>query len=360
LHAPDKPGQLSPATFEKLVEEAPDGVVISREGVILYVNRAALALLRYDRAEDLVGQSMALFLDRESIGVMEQRIRHMRATGERLAPSEYRAKRKDGSAVLAEISSIPIDFEGQPAVLAFARDVTDRERMRAQLEQADRLATLGTMSAGVAHEINNPLTFISLATDLLRQRLPDYDEQSRSLLEDIDEGVERIGAIVHDLGAFSRYEEEPLGSVDLETVLNDAARIVAHELCSPIRLDRATGILPPARGVARRLEQVFVNNYLNAAQAFPEEQSDPTITVRAQVTENTIEIEVSDNGKGIADDARERIFEPFFTMRPNGSGLGLSICKDILLQSGGTIRCESEMDRGTTMIITLVRAEAAP
>jgi signal transduction histidine kinase len=115
--------------------------------------------------------------------------------------------------------------------------------------------------------------------------------------------------------------------------------------------------LPPARGVARRLEQVFVNIYLNAAQAFPEEQSDPTITVRAQVTENTVEIEVSDNGKGIADEARERIFDPFFTMRPNGSGL--FICKDILLQSGGTIRCESEAGRGTRMIITLVRAEPA-
>jgi CheY-like chemotaxis protein len=195
----------------------------------------------------------------------------------------------------------------------------------------------------------------------LSQRLDGDDEQSRSLLEDIDEGVGRIAAIVRDLRVFSRYEEEPLGSVDLETVLNNAARIVAHELRSRIRLDRDTGALPAARGVARRLEQVFINVYLNAAQAFPEEQSDATITVHAHVTDDTVEIEVSDNGPGIADDVRERIFEPFFTMRPSGtgSGLGLFICKDILLRGGGTIRCESEIGRGTTMIITLVRAEPA-
>ena len=358
----DKPGvaEGSPATFAKLVDEAPDGVVISRAGVILYVNRAALALLRYDRPEELVGQSMALFLDAQSIGIMVQRIRHMQKTGERLAPREYKAVRKDGTTVVAEISSIPIDFGGQPAVLAFARDVTERVRLRAQLEQADRLTALGVMAAGVAHEINNPLTFISLATDLLRQRLKS-DDGNLSLLGDIEEGVERVASIVRDLRVFSRYEEESPGTTDLETVLQNAGRIVAHELRARVRLVALNESLPPVQGVARRLEQVFVNVYLNAAQAFPDEQSDATIVVRSNVTENTVEIEVADNGPGMTPDVLERIFEPFFTMRPSGSGtgLGLFICKDILVRSGGTIRCETALGRGTTMIITLPRSEAA-
>jgi PAS domain S-box-containing protein len=351
--------QIPPATFAKLVEEAPDGVVISREGLILYVNRAALALLRYDRPEELVGQSMALFLDGQSIGTMVRRIRHMIATGERMAPREYRATRRDGSTVVAEISSIPILLEGRPAVLAFARDVTERVRLRAQLEQADRLTALGMMAAGVAHEINNPLTFISLAADLLRQRVGADDGTNRELLDDIGEGVERVAAIVRDLRVYSRYEDEPLGAVDLETVLHGAGRIVAHELRSRIRLVRVTDSLPPVRGVTRRLEQVLVNVYLNAAQAFPDEQSDATISVRAHVTENTVQIDVADNGPGMAPEVLARIFEPFFTMRPTGTGtgLGLFICKDILLRAGGTIRAESEVGKGTERALELALAD---
>jgi PAS domain S-box-containing protein len=359
LERQDAP-QVSPATFARLVEEAPDGVVISRNGIILYVNRAALALLRYDRADELVGQSMTLFLDAQSIGTMVRRIRHMQATGERMAPREYRAKRRDGSTVVAEISSIPLEFDGQPAVLAFARDVTERVRLRAQLEQADRLAALGMMAAGVAHEINNPLTFINLATDLLRQKFQPDDEASRGLLDDIGEGVARVAAIVRDLRVYSRYEDEPLGAVDLEAVLHGAGRIVAHELRSRIRLVRVTDGLPPVRGVARRLEQVFVNIYLNAAQAFPDDQNDGMISVRGHVNESAVLVQVSDNGSGMPPDVLERIFEPFFTMRPTGTGtgLGLFICKDILLRAGGNIRAESEVGRGTTVTVTLQRAEA--
>ena len=351
--------EVSSATFAKLVEEAPDGVVISRDGIILYANRAAVSLLRYDSPQQLVGQSMAVFLDPQSIQMMVRRIRHMLTTGERIPPREYRATRRDGSTVVAEISSIPIEFGGKPAVLAFARDVTERVQLRAQLEQADRLTALGMMAAGVAHEINNPLTFITLATDLLRQRFTSGDESARGLLDDIGEGVERVAAIVRDLRLYSRYEDEPLGAVDLEAVLHGAGRIVAPELRSRIRLVRVTDSLPPVRGVARRLEQVFVNVYLNAAQSFSDGQSDASISVRSVVTEKTVDVEVTDNGSGMPPDVLERIFEPFFTMRPTGTGtgLGLFICKDILLRSGGQIRAESEFGRGTTITISMQRAE---
>jgi PAS domain S-box-containing protein len=360
LDESQRPGtEIPPSTFAKLVEEAPDGVFISREGIILYVNRAAVALLRYDTPQDLVGKSMALFLDGQSIATLSH-IHHTQTTGEQLAPREYRATRRDGTSVVAEISSIPIELDGRPALLAFARDVTERVRLCAQLEQADRLTALGVMAAGVAHEINNPLTFISLAADLLRQRLR-RDDDAPSLLDDIGEGVERIAAIVRDLRVYSRYEDESLGAVNLDDVLDDAARIVGHELRSRVRLARATDGLPPVNGVARRLEQVFVNVYLNAAQAFPEDQSDALISVSAQVTESTVQIDVTDNGPGMAPDILERIFEPFFTVRPSGSGtgLGLFICKDIVLRFGGTIRAESEVGKGTSVIITLPRAEPA-
>src|SRR5580698_4534543 len=153
-----------------LVENAPDGIVVSRDGVVLYANAAAAKLLGYDDVSELVGKPMT-FLDRKSVEIMRQRIEHMAATGERLIPREYPARRRDGTEITAEIASAIIELDGKPVVLAYARDVTDRTRLRAQLAHADRLASLGTMAAGVAHEINNPLAFMGLALEALGRRL---------------------------------------------------------------------------------------------------------------------------------------------------------------------------------------------
>src|SRR6185312_3581965 len=111
------------------------------------------------------------FLDPAALTTMRLRLQRMKKVGETLTPSEYPATRRDGSIITAEISSIFIEYEGAPAVLAFARDVTERSRVRAQLAHADRLASLGMMAAGIAHEINNPLAFSSLAAQMLERRV---------------------------------------------------------------------------------------------------------------------------------------------------------------------------------------------
>src|SRR5580704_7356556 len=156
--------------FQKLAEKAPDAIIVSRNGVVLYANAAAARLLGHDAPSDLVGKPMT-FLDRRSAEVMQRRIEQLARTGEALVPREYPARRRDGTEITAEIASTIIHFDGAPAVLAYARDVTERTRLRAQLAHADRLASLGTMAAGVAHEINNPLSFISLATEMLGKRV---------------------------------------------------------------------------------------------------------------------------------------------------------------------------------------------
>src|SRR5579863_7270228 len=238
-----------------LVENAPDAIVVSRDGIVLYANAAAARLLGHDDVAEIVGKPMT-FLDRRSVEVMQRRIEQMAVSGERLIPREYPARRRDGTEIMAEIASTIIDFDGAPAILAYARDVTDRTRLRAQLAQADRLASLGMMAAGVAHEINNPLAVIALATEGLGKRAHAGDAE---LVADVAAGVERIAAIVRDLRSYGRVDDEAPGPVDLHAALAAAERLVLHELRPRGKLVKDYGDLPAVMGVGRHIEQVFVN-----------------------------------------------------------------------------------------------------
>jgi PAS domain S-box-containing protein len=338
--------------FRALVEHAPDAIVVSREGIVLYANAAAARLLGYDAAEELVGKPMT-FLDPREAETMRRRIQQIAETGTLLVPREYPARRRDGTMITAEIASTIIEFDGAPAVLAYARDVTERSRLRSQIAHADRLASLGMMAAGVAHEINNPLTFVGLAAEMLSRRVPESDA---ALVRDVRSGIDRIAAIVRDLKFFGRNEEEPQGAVDLAVALASAERLVAHEIRARAQLDSELGELPAVIGVARRIEQVFVNLLLNAAFAV-ENNPDGHITITAETASDRVIVAVHDNGVGIEPDKLDKIFEPFFTTRAGtGTGLGLSICRDILVRAGGDLTAKSTPGEGTTMTVTLVRA----
>jgi len=357
--SPDKPNEQSEAAFQRMVEGAPDGMVVSRDGVVLYANPAAVRLLGYDSASELVGGSMARFLEPDSLATMRRRIERMRVTGESPTPREYPAKRRDVTTITAEISSIFVDFDGKPAVLAFARDVTERGRIRAQLAHADRLAGLGMMAAGVAHEVNNPLQYVMLAADLLERRAGTRPESEiGTLVDNIRTGIQRVAAIVRELRTYGQYEDEAVGPVELNPIFDSAERIVAHELRARVRVIKDCPDLPAVLAAYTRLEQVFVNLLLNAAHAIPEGKTDGQIEIRARAGKREVVVEVIDNGAGISADLLPRIFEPFFTTKPStaGSGLGLSICRDIVTRLGGDITATSELGRGTTMRVVLPRA----
>jgi PAS domain S-box-containing protein len=345
------------ASFRRLVEGAPDGVVISRDGIVLYANPSALRLLGYERSDEVIGKSMSLFLDGESLMTMRQRLQQMRETGQQPSPFEYGARRRDGERVTAEITSLFIEFDGAPAVLAFARDVTERVRMRAKLEQSDRLAALGLMAGGVAHEINNPLTFVTLAADQLERRVAAIDAPSEitKLVQDVRVGVARIAAIARDLRAYARNDDEIPSAVDLAAALDAAERLAAHQLRSRARLRRELGSVPRVRAVPMRLEQVFVNLLVNAANAVHDGRDDGEIVVTGALRDGSVVVEIADNGAGIAPDLLPQIFEPFFTTRSSGAGtgLGLSICRDIVQRMGGTIAARSDLGRGTTIELLL-------
>ncbi len=360
-HAAAAKLSASERRFRDLLQAAPDGVVISQRLEIKFANRAAETMLGV--AGSLVGHSLEEFLPASELERMRARLLALGA-GEALNPAIYRATRPDGREVLAEIASITTEHDGEPAVLAIARDVTEREALQANLERTERLAALGRLSAGMAHEINNPLAFVSLSAEALERRLaampiaPAAREELAPLLDNISRGTSRVAAIVSDLKAFSRDGDPDRGPADLEQVLASAIRMVEHEITPRATLVRDVQRLPAVVGAARKLEQVFVNLLMNAVQALPEGRPG-RVTISASADASSALVTITDDGIGLARAHIGRAFDPFFTTKPVGvgTGLGLSICHGIVTAAGGSITLESDEGLGTTVRVRLPRAQ---
>ncbi len=354
--------------FRTVVHGAPDGVAILRGPTILYLNPRAARLLGLPRPEDGYGRPITEFIHPEDQGLAASRIRELIVSGKPLEDaSEYRSRSLDGRELVVEISSILIDFDGGRAVLAFARDVTERKAMQARLAQADRLAALGMLSAGVAHEINNPLAYVLLNLELMsRDLMKGGDMDSALLLSRLKEarhGGERVATIVRDLKTFAREDQAVRWPVQLDAVLDAALNVVGGEIKRRGRLVRTQRQVPVVEGIAARLEQVFVNLLLNAAQALPE--GDPEhheVELRVEHDLEHVFVEVRDTGLGMTEDVKRRIFDPFFTTKPAGvgTGLGLPICQGIVTAHGGTLEVTTAPGRGSTFTVKLRRFSGAP
>lgn len=284
---------------------------------------------------------------------------------------ETTLRRKGGGDCLVEIVAMPLrDGEGHHvAAIVMARDVGERRQMQAKLALADRMASLGTLAAGVAHEINNPLAFVLGNLHFLAEELPRLAaaahparlEVLAKALGDAREGGERIRAIVRDLAAFSRGNEpEAVGPVDVARALDFSLKMAERQITSRARLVRRLGELPPVMAVESRLGQVFLNLLVNAAQSIPEGDA-----ARHEVRVSTgvdpagrVAVEIADTGCGISPEDLPRIFDPFYTTKPAGAGtgLGLSICHSIVASLGGEIEVQSQPGQGTTMRVILPAA----
>ncbi len=355
--------QQNEARFRELIESAPEPIGIIRGGHFVYVNPAYLTVLGYPDAPTLYAVPLSSLLDREQALVREQReasvIEHRAPLGAQM----YRVRRFDGATVLLEISSVYFEHEGKPSVLGMARDVTARKRLEQQLVQSDRLAALGTMAAGVAHEVNNPLAYLMLNLEWIARKLPSVGEDPSSLqgltamLDEARHGAQRVSTIVRELRSFSRADGETRTRVDLAEVVQSGIRIAGHEIRHKARIVTSFEPARPVWANEARLEQVVINLLLNAAQAMPEsraEHNEIRLSVRPDGEERTV-LEVFDNGEGIALDVLPRIFDPFFTTKPVGvgTGLGLSICHGIVTSLGGHIGAYSEPGEGTTFRVVL-------
>jgi PAS domain S-box-containing protein len=293
---------------------------------------------------------------------------------------DYRIVRPDGELRSLQVRGrVVLDGGGAPVRLtATCQDLTERKRLEDQVLVAGRMSAVGTLSGGVAHEINNPLAYVMSNIDFAHQEVAAVLEAPRrgdgdglgdrlvDVKEALDEarhGAERVRNIVRDLKTFSKAEEgKARGPVRVRQVLESSINLAWNEIRHRARLVESFEDVPAVLANEARLGQVFVNLLVNAAQAMPEGQaeSNQIMVVARRVGADTVCVEVRDTGCGIPAEALTRVFDPFFTTKQVGSamGLGLSICYGIVHGIGGEIEVESTPGRGSTFRVLLPAASA--
>ena len=390
-HAQEARLEDSRRELEEIVQVIPDAVAILRNGMIQYVNAAWISMLGYEGPQDLLGRPLEEVLDPTERTRAMDWLRAADAPG--TPPRELWYRTRSGQGIALE--TVPLclaQARGGPALLLIGRDATSRRRVHARLALTDRLAAVGTIAAGVAHEINNPLSYVMTNLELgveeaeiLQKALERLDAtlggtagslgETRPMamsmrlgalarsLSDALSGASRVASIVKDLVTFARASGERGGTVELPKLLGAMLRLMWYEIRPRARLVEDYGPVPPVDASEDRLGQVFLNLLLNAVQSLPPappEQHEVRVVTRTDAEGRAV-VEIRDTGSGIAADVLPRIFDPFFTTRPvgSGTGLGLSICHGIVESLGGQIEVESKPQHGSVFRVLLPAACAA-
>ena len=356
------------AYLEAIMASALDCIVVTDEaGRVVEFNPAAEVMFGHRRAEALGRPAAELIVPPGS----RDELAHCFGAGERRFLGrriEFGAMRRDGSMLPVEIAVTEVRLEGRRLFAAYLRDLTERRRAEAEIErqrealhQAEKLTALGSLLAGVAHELNNPLSIVVGHAMLMEELSADPATAERAAK--IRTAAERCGRIVKTFLAMARQRPPERTLVELNDVVAAAVDLVGYGLRSAgveVNLDLARG-LPPVDGDPDQLGQVFANLLINAEQALQDVPSPRRLTVRSALdpAARTIRLVVADNGKGIPKAVRSRVFDPFFTTKPTGSGtgLGLSLCHGIVVNHGGRISIEDTPGGGATFVIELPAAD---
>ncbi|MDQ2643155.1 MAG: ATP-binding protein [Myxococcota bacterium] len=365
---PQSDAARASAISATVLEMTPDGVGVIESGRLLYANPALLGLMgaTAGRAPDYpLDPQMKRLVDRAC---------ELSSKPPTLRRERVRLEAKGGP-LLLEVRVVPIDLVGQRAVAFFVRDVSEEGKAEERLTRADRLASLGQLAAGVAHEINNPLSYvlgsIDLATQALSEMIPStaaHAELQSDVLQSLRnarEGADRVRVIARDLITFSRpvADNRPAAEnwslVNVESVLDASVNIAWNEIRHRARLVKRYAGVPPIVADEARIGQVFLNLLMNAAHSL-DRASDQggEIVLTTRLEHERVVVEVADTGSGIAAEDLAHVFEPFFTTKPAGmgTGLGLAICQSIVLAHGGQIGAQSSLGRGSQFRVALPRA----
>ncbi|NOK37143.1 response regulator, partial [Corallococcus exercitus] len=353
------------ATTVRAVHEGVLICEVREPGVLntVFANEALCALVGR-RREELVGTAPGELLASGDGGDRQRLLEALRE--ERSLRAEVALTRPDGTRVWSEMQLSPVRANGEAVThfVATHRDVTATKELQARLVAAERVAAVGTLAAGVGHEINNPLAYLLINLDAAQRNLasegaeaPEGVRDALSCVREAQEGAERIRLIVRDLQVFSREGAPERGLVDLNALVPPAVRVVLHALRSRARLVEDFRPVPRVLGSEARLGQVLLNLLVNALQAIPEGDPDRhEVRVRTSTdASGHARVEVEDTGGGIPPDVLPRIFDPFFTTKGSteGTGLGLAICQQIVRTHGGELHVHSVPGQGATFTLLL-------
>jgi PAS domain S-box-containing protein len=373
-------------------------LVLDRAGEVTFANPTAAALLGVD-PERIVGRPLAHWFPGVPRGQLL--VQRTLERGEKLRGAEAVVTRGDGRVVPIGLSASPLlDARGErDGAIVIFQDLTDIKQLERQVMQREKMASIGQLAAGVAHEINNPMGFIHANLSQLGEYLDDFAriwervaalrkaagaasgevraaaESVEALIAEVDaefllrdfgtavreslEGAQRIRAIVQDLRSFSHRDSQERVYADVNKALDSTANIVWTMMKHSVKLSKQYAELPPVLCFPMQLQQVFMNLLVNAYQAVEERRGrdgEPgEIRVRSELAEGGVRIAVTDNGVGMSAEVQRRIFDPFFTTKEVGvgTGLGLSTSYEIVRRHGGKLGFESERGVGTTFSLWL-------
>ncbi len=365
------------ALYERILEAVPGGVVyVGHDGTLLLANQPAQEFLglRLDESTNryIVDFAGETYHDDGSICPVEDYpVTRCLVTQEPQPPRVIGVRQPIGEVRWAVFTALPFDpGDGQPsgAVVSFV-DITERKRaeaqvrvLQAELAQRERLATVGTLAAAVAHEVNNPLAYIFLGLESVREQLEQSDAEAHAPLiaemNEIQHGAGRVRDIVRDLMTFAKIRDRSDAATPITDAIEAAARMAAPEVRyrATLSLDlQARGTLQAAAG---RLSQVVLNLVLNAGRSFVQPAVDASIVVTSRDVEDTVVIEVADNGPGVDARIADKIFDPFFTTNRDGTGLGLSISRSLVEEMGGRLELLRDENPGTRFRVTLPQPNA--
>ncbi|WP_157212073.1 ATP-binding protein [Desulfomonile tiedjei] len=334
--------------------------------MILDVNARAEEDYQYAR-EQLLAMSFAdLGLDQDRKATVA-RLQQLFSTEVTLLPV-MQHRRRNGSLFMVNYQASLITYQNRPAIIAAVWDVTERLEKHSQLIQAGKMATLGEMATGIAHELNQPLSVIRLGCDYLLKTTQmgkslAFDDM-KNITEDLTASVDRASRIINHLRQFGRKTDETMTRIDINDPIRNVftllgTQLEANKITWNLRLSED---LPHIIGDANRLEQVFMNLILNARDAMlsgdyttcEERESEHVIHIASNSERGRVVVTVSDTGPGIPQSIRDKIFEPFFTTKKigEGTGLGLSISYGIIREHKGTIEVEPHYKKGASFRMT--------
>jgi two-component system NtrC family sensor kinase len=335
-------------------------LVLDTAGLISYANRRCFEA-GY-REDELIGHRLVEWVEPSHRSDFEAAL-ETTAHGQQVENLELRVRRSDASMGHFSISLSPMRDEQNTvnSVVVVMTDITDAALLQAKLAHSEKMATIGRLVSGVAHEVNNPLAAILGFTDLLLEN-PQVPENAREDLQIILRETQRTKDIVQDLLSFARQRPVQRELVHVNNVLRQTLKLRSYDFASHgvEVVEEFDEKLSPALGDSQQLQQVFLNILNNAYDAVQESGQRGRIAIRTQLRGESIEVAVTDNGTGIADP--ERIFDPFYTTKQagKGTGLGLSICYGIVRAHGGEILCWNNSEqRGSTFVVRVPVANDA-
>jgi PAS domain S-box-containing protein len=376
LHAAHLEMQVQEArerTHQLMAASADAVFLLDEQGYILEANPEAERLLGL-KSIQLLGMPFEVLAPEAEREPLRQALRHLRSRGAARLENQALRSITRGRMVFDFVASLQVAGPARQ-LLVVGHDLTEQRRLEQQGIQNDRLASMGALAAGIAHEINNPTAYVLSNLSFLQgwlgeleqelsgppgARTPRVEEmltEAREVVAECLDGCSRIRDIVRDMRCFSHTPDENVTPVDIHASLDVVLRMAHGELKHTARLEKDYAPeLPVVLGSEGRLSQVFLNLVINAVHAMrTEKPSEHVLRVRTRLEGERVRIDISDTGHGIPPDVLSRIFDPFFTTKPTGvgTGLGLSISHSIVQKMGGEITVESEPGRGTTFTLRL-------